>query len=132
MGLDLTIRPSVGMYLGSPDEVREMLAVAFPSAQFGREPSGPEKLEISERQGIRFPQLLREVMMRSPGHDGAVAEEEGFSVEFSWPDGERVKEIHGIAYFSSSNEDKLIEHLARLKRCRTTLHDTGRVIVGCK
>jgi hypothetical protein len=92
MSWDLTIRSIEGS-LGSLEAVRQTISRIFPSARFGSEPSGVEKVSAAESQGIKFPSVIRENMISQPAKHGADVETEGVSLRFYFGSKDVVRDI---------------------------------------
>ncbi len=65
MSWDITIKRGDGLPLGTPQQVCDQIARAFPGVQFYREPSGSEKL-ASLPAGVELPDVIRKHWDESP------------------------------------------------------------------
>jgi hypothetical protein len=81
MPWEITIKHPDGLPLGTPLEVSDHIARAFPGVQFYREPSGPEKL-ASLPPGIEVPDVIRKHWEHSPPKCQADFEASGYSLRF--------------------------------------------------
>jgi hypothetical protein len=65
MPWEITVKRADGTALGGPELVQREILRAFPSVQFYREPSGPEKLS-SLPAGVDMPEILRKHLEQAP------------------------------------------------------------------
>src|SRR5262249_14531594 len=92
MSWDLTIR-GVQDAVGNLQSVQKIIADVFPSARFGHEPSGIEKVRVAEAQGVKFPPILLESMISQPAMHIAELETDGIFLRFHFGFEEIVKHI---------------------------------------
>src|SRR5262245_64596625 len=98
MGLDATIRRADGELLGDLAAVQDALAAAFPGIEFGRSPSGEEKIRAAAEQGVVFPDVIQESFARMPAQHGAEFKGAEFSASFSQGAAEIVKQVDVLLY----------------------------------
>lgn len=126
MSWDLTIRSAKGS-IGSLASAREVISRIFPTAQFGSEPSGVEKVRIAEAQGIKFPSIIRESMISQPAKQ--VAEFEGDDVSFSFDFGAEglVREI-AVEVRGKGNPFPYLRQLASVTDWRVIDDSMGHIL----
>ena len=79
--------------LGTFAEVEAMLRAIVPDLVFGWRTSGPEKIRLAAERGIEFPPAVREHLQSFPALYEAVAEGDGYYVEFCLGPSEPVTEL---------------------------------------
>ena len=82
MPWDLTIQREDGQALEERESVVNAIRVALPQIEFGREPSGLERIELARAQGIEFPDVLRKHFESQPGKVTGEGILDGCSVRF--------------------------------------------------
>jgi hypothetical protein len=93
LGLDGTIKRSDQKPLGPLAEVQQALALAFPGVEFGRLPSGAEKIKAAAARGIELPEVLRQHLEASPADEGGDYQGPGFSAQFYLGSDEVVQQV---------------------------------------
>ena len=126
MSWDLTVRGKEGN-LDTLAAVRETILRLFPSARFGREPSGAEKIQAAEAQGIRFPSVVRESMMSHPAIHAAEFEAEGVSLRFCFGSEDVVQSI-GLEVRGSGDPFPFLRQLAGVGNWQVIDDSTGQAL----
>jgi hypothetical protein len=130
MALDITITPSRTADLGNSEQLRRTLSAAFPGIEFGREPSGLEKIEKARKAGIDFGEIAEQFLRDVPEKQAASFQNGRFTIDLFWEDAPSIPSLDATVTFSGLHEAELCEHLARLPGCDSKLHDNGRIIRG--
>jgi hypothetical protein len=126
MSWDLTVRSAEGS-IGSLDAVRQSLSRIFPTARFGSEPSGVEKVRAAEAQGIKFPAFLRETMISQPARHGADYEVDRVSLRFYFGSEYVVREIH-VEVSGTGDPFPLLRQLASVHGWQVVDDSSGKVL----
>lgn len=107
MGLDGTIKRPDGKPLGTVAAVQQALASAFPGIEFGREPSGAEKLRMAAAKGITFPDILRQHLESRPAQESADYQGAEFSAQFHFGPDEVVQQVDVVLYGTTTASEPM-------------------------
>jgi hypothetical protein len=113
MATELTLRRKDRQPLGSFEEVQAMLRRIFPGVQFWRTTSGPEKVELAEKNGGPLPPHIKEWMLTLPSMLDGVCEGDGWLVEFGLGPTEPVPELY--VQPRGTNDEELFRLLDKLE-----------------
>jgi hypothetical protein len=81
MPWEIIIKRLDGLPLGTPQEVSDLIAEAFPGVEFYREPSGQEKLAVLPL-GLEVPEVIRTHFAEAPSSLQADFDAEDYSLRF--------------------------------------------------
>jgi hypothetical protein len=126
MSWDLTVRSATGS-LGDLESVGEVISRLFPSARFGVEPSGADKVRAAEAQGIKFPEVIRESLISRPATRVAELDTADVSFCFRFASGEVVQEV-GLEIRGSGDPFPLLRRLAGIPGWQVFDDATGRTL----
>ena len=82
MATEYTLQRADGRPFGSFEQVQTLIRRLFPSVEFFRTTSGPEKVRQAEERGVVLPPHIRQWMEALPSLLEGVAEGDGFHVRF--------------------------------------------------
>ena len=82
MATEYTLRPADGRPFGSFDQVQARIRELFPTVEFYRTESGPEKIARAAARGITFPPAILAYLPDLPSLVEGVAEGDGYHVTF--------------------------------------------------
>lgn len=113
MGLDIVVKRDDGRPLGPLDEVQQALSAAFSGIEFGREPSGAEKIRAAEASGIIFPDVIRQQFESAPAHHAGDYEGPDFSAQFGLGAGEIIQAIDVVLYGTTAASEPMFAYLKK-------------------
>ena len=101
MATEYTLQRADGRPFGSFEQVKARISQLFPSVQFHRTTSGPEKIALAAERGITGPPALMAVLPNLPSLLEGVAQGDGFDVTFGLGHQEPVQAARGIRWASN-------------------------------
>ena len=94
MATEFTLRRKDRQPLGTFEEVQAILRRIFPGVQFWRTTSGPEKVEMAEKNGGPLPPHIKAWMLTLPSMLDGICEADEWIVEFGLGPTEPVPELY--------------------------------------
>lgn len=101
--------------LGSPDEVRKSIALAFPSTEWDLAPGGETLVKQMQQLGGTISDEWRQMMLQTPPHWHGSYDTKPVTIEFDLGSGDEVLFVSITSHGEHSEAQKRLRALARDK-----------------